>query len=38
MARVAAQNLLDLLDGKRPKTLLNPEVFDHAAGDAAGPR
>lgn len=28
MARVAAQNLLDLLDGKRPKTLLNPEVFN----------
>ncbi len=31
MARVAAQNLLDLLDGKRPKTLLNPEVFDQKA-------
>jgi len=28
MARFAAQNLLDLLDGKRPTTLLNPEVFD----------
>jgi len=27
MARVAAQNLLDLLDGKPPKTLLNPEVL-----------
>lgn len=32
MARVAAQNLLDLLDGKRPKTLLNPQVFDQSAG------
>ncbi|HUI42224.1 MAG TPA: D-glycerate dehydrogenase [Terriglobia bacterium] len=28
MARVAARNLLDLLDGKRPATLLNPEVFE----------
>lgn len=28
MARFAAQNLLDLLDGKRPATLLNPEVFE----------
>jgi lactate dehydrogenase-like 2-hydroxyacid dehydrogenase len=27
MARSAAQNLLDLLDGKRPATLLNPEVL-----------
>jgi lactate dehydrogenase-like 2-hydroxyacid dehydrogenase len=26
MARFAAQNLLDLLDGRRPATLLNPEV------------
>ncbi len=32
MARVAAQNLLDLLDGKRPRTLLNPEVFETASG------
>ena len=32
MARVAAQNLLDLLEGKRPKTLLNPEVFERQAG------
>jgi len=32
MARVAAQNLLDLLEGKRPKTLLNPEVFDRPTG------
>lgn len=30
MARVAAQNLLDLFEGKRPKTLLNPEVFDQS--------
>ena len=30
MARVAAQNLLDLLDGGRPKTLLNPEALDAA--------
>ncbi|HEV2423451.1 MAG TPA: D-glycerate dehydrogenase [Terriglobia bacterium] len=30
MARVAAQNLLDLFDGKRPKTLLNPEIFDQS--------
>lgn len=30
MARFAAHNLLDLLDGKRPATLLNPEVFDHS--------
>jgi glyoxylate reductase len=28
MGRVAARNLLDLLEGKRPKTLLNPEIFD----------
>jgi len=28
MARFAAQNLLDLLDGKRPATLLNPQVFE----------
>jgi len=28
MARFAAQNLLDLLDGKRPATLLNPEIFE----------
>ena len=28
MARSAAQNLLDLLDGKRPATLLNPEVLN----------
>jgi len=28
MARFAAQNLLDLLDGQRPRNLLNPEVFD----------
>lgn len=27
MARFAAQNLLDLLDGKRPATLLNPEAL-----------
>ena len=26
MARFAAQNLLDLLDGRRPSTLLNPEA------------
>jgi len=32
MARVAAQNLLDLLDGRRPKTLLNPEAFKRQAG------
>jgi lactate dehydrogenase-like 2-hydroxyacid dehydrogenase len=30
MARFAAQNLLDLLDGKRPATLLNREVFDQS--------
>ena len=28
MARFAAQNLLDLFDGKRPANLLNPEVFN----------
>jgi lactate dehydrogenase-like 2-hydroxyacid dehydrogenase len=28
MARVAAHNLLDLLDGKRPSTLLNPEALE----------
>jgi lactate dehydrogenase-like 2-hydroxyacid dehydrogenase len=28
MARFAAQNLLDLLDGRRPATLINPEVFE----------
>jgi glyoxylate reductase len=28
MARFAAQNLVDLLDGKRPATLLNPEIFE----------
>jgi lactate dehydrogenase-like 2-hydroxyacid dehydrogenase len=28
MARFAAQNLLDLLDGKRPATLLNPEALN----------
>ena len=28
MARLAARNLLDLLDGRRPATLLNPEVFE----------
>jgi len=28
MARFAAQNLLDLLDGQRPRNLLNPEAFD----------
>jgi glyoxylate reductase len=33
MARVAAQNLLDLLDGKRPRTLLNPEAFDLKTGN-----
>jgi lactate dehydrogenase-like 2-hydroxyacid dehydrogenase len=27
MALLAAQNLLDLLQGRRPKNLLNPEVF-----------
>lgn len=27
MARFAAQNLLDLLDGRRPTTLLNPEAL-----------
>lgn len=27
MARAAALNLLDLLDGKRPRTLLNPEAL-----------
>ncbi len=27
MALLAAQNLLDLLEGRRPKNLLNPEVF-----------
>jgi lactate dehydrogenase-like 2-hydroxyacid dehydrogenase len=27
MARVGAHNLLDLLDGKRPATLLNPEAL-----------
>jgi lactate dehydrogenase-like 2-hydroxyacid dehydrogenase len=32
MARTAAQNLLDLLEGKHPRTLLNPEVFDPEAG------
>lgn len=30
MARRAAQNLLDLLDGQRLLTLLNPEVFDNS--------
>lgn len=33
MARVAAQNLIDLLQGKRPKTLLNPQVFEAATAD-----
>jgi lactate dehydrogenase-like 2-hydroxyacid dehydrogenase len=28
MARFAAQNLLDLLDGRRPSTLLNPEALE----------
>jgi glyoxylate reductase len=28
MARFAAENLLELLDGKRPATLLNPQVFE----------
>jgi glyoxylate reductase len=28
MAMLAAQNLLDLFEGRRPKNLLNPEVFE----------
>jgi len=36
MAMLAAQNLLDLLDGRRPKNLLNPEVFE-TRGGTTGP-
>jgi lactate dehydrogenase-like 2-hydroxyacid dehydrogenase len=32
MAMLAAQNLLDLLEGRRPKNLLNPEVFKQHGG------
>ncbi|HEY6292172.1 MAG TPA: D-glycerate dehydrogenase [Terriglobia bacterium] len=31
MARFAAQNLLDLLDGKRPRNILNPELLEKAS-------
>jgi lactate dehydrogenase-like 2-hydroxyacid dehydrogenase len=34
MARAAAYNLLDLLDGKRPATLLNPEALDERSQDS----
>jgi len=34
MAMLAAQNLLDLLEGRRPKNLLNPEVFERR-GDSS---
>jgi len=36
MAILAAQNLLDLLAGRRPKNLLNPEVFE-TRGGTTGP-
>ena len=32
MARFAAQNLLDLFEGKRPVNLLNPQVFEAGMG------
>jgi lactate dehydrogenase-like 2-hydroxyacid dehydrogenase len=35
MCRTAARNVRDVLQGRRPENLVNPEVADRLAGDAA---